>query len=1155
LENIRSGEYVYTHTGEYKIVENNFAYDVNEECIEIKTRYAFDTIKLTNDHKVYGSKSIDNEPSWFKASELNVGNYIWMPFIKNRNIKIWNESNKESPVIDLANYSCEYENVSDEYIIQAIPLDNDLSIRSISKKSGISRNTIKNIINNSNKTKKSKISKLESYLNKFSTTLEEWKVNNNTYTKQIKRFIPVNNEFYYFIGRWVGDGWILTNNGDKSYEGGVAFNSDDIDGINRIFNYLSLLGLNPVKRPAKNGKKLIQIIFRGFCFYNFLEKTFDGYKKTSKTKHLPSIFRNLCEVELKSLLLGYFDSDGSVDMKSNRESFDTTSERLALEIKEALLYLNIPSTIMTRQPHKRGKYNCSKSYKIRFTGFETSHKLENVLNIKNDGYYCQIIELNKINLSKVYDIHVKDNHSYLTSNYAVHNSVGGSFVAYLLDIHKADPLKYDLIFARFHNKEKKFFPDCDNDFGDSIRQDVINYLSEKYGHDCVAHVSNINKITPKVYVRDLCRALELGGSRELAIDFGNKIANSIPKEIHSIDQALNDAPLFGEWCKRFPELIKYKKLDNQLRASSTHAAGLIVSKRSLIGLVPCRKDNDGSMAIEYSKDPCEENGLVKIDMLGLKTLDIINNTYSLIKQSGLDKPNFKVEECDEKAYDLISSGDTFGVFQFGTSGGTIDLCKKIKPKNIEELSMINSLARPSSKEIRAPFVKARDLNKSTTLLHPKLQRSLGSTFGFSIYEESLMFLAFDIANWNLNEADVLRKLTKEKGKNPAKAEKIKQKFILDSVKNGIDENIATRIWTEIIEYYAKYGFNKSHSVLYSMTSYHTAYLKAHYPVQFLLSNLMSEDDSNALNADSNISQIKEEIRKSGIEILKPSLNESERNYKIINNKMLTGFASMKRLQDKAIEEIIEKRPFTSLQDFVQRIDQSKVQLPTVQALIACGCFDDFGHSRKSLFLFFKDFRDKFQRFSKKKNGSFEYVFPNDDWTLSEKYALEVEYMGEAFICNQTEAYSHFYGNVYTPVLTKLLNFEEKAKVESMRAIIKDIFTFPVKKEGSKMLGREMAKLTLLDKDLNRFSATIFPDLLDNLKSRKIILEPELGIFFEGTINYYQDEFGVIIDSVYNISQPPSLPKDRKSTKLIKDFKENKPESDNSLVNDLLDFIS
>jgi intein/homing endonuclease len=809
LENIIAGDHVYSHTGECKIVENNFVYDVNEECIEIKTRYAFDTIKLTKDHKVYGSKFINNKPSFIKASELNVGDYIWMPFIKNRDIKIWNESNKEYPVIDLANYSCEYENISNEYITQTIPLDNDLSIRSISKNSRISRNAIKDILYNSNKSRKSTISRLESYLNKSSLTLDEWKKANNTYTKKIKRFIAVDNEFYYFIGRWVGDGWIINNNGNKSYEGGVAFNSDDIDGINRIFNYLSLLGLNPIKRHAKNGTKLVQIIFRGFCFYNFLEKTFNDYKKTSKTKHFPSIFRNLCESELKSLLLGYFDSDGSVGKKSNRESFYTTSERLALELKEALLYLNIPSTIMTRQPYKRGKYNCSKSYKIRFTGFETSHIPINVLNIKNDGYYCKIIELNKTTLLKVYDIQVEDNHSYLTSNYAVHNSVGGSIIAHLIDIHKADPLKYELIFARFQNKEKLAMPDIDSDIASQYKDDVIAYLSKKYGQDHVAHVSNFNKITPKVYARDLCRALELGGSRESAIELGNKIADSIPKEIHSIKAALTEAPLFAEWAKKYPELIKYAALDGQLRANSVHAGGIVVSKRPLIGLVPYRKDVDGTTSIEYDKDRAEENGLVKIDILGLKTLDIINETYKLIKELDGSVPIVDIEGYDAKTYDLISNGNTFGVFQLGTSGGTIELCRGIKPKNILEISHINSLARPSAREIRQDFIKTKDGQRKYSLFHPSLKRSFESTFGFGLYEESLLFLAQDVAGWNLNKADGLRKLTKDKGKNPEKVKKLRLDFISDSVKHNIPEDIATRVWDETVSNFGGYGFNRS----------------------------------------------------------------------------------------------------------------------------------------------------------------------------------------------------------------------------------------------------------------------------------------------------------------------------------------------------------
>ncbi len=401
-------------------------------------------------------------------------------------------------------------------------------------------------------------------------------------------------------------------------------------------------------------------------------------------------------------------------------------------------------------------------------------------------------------------------------NWAKHNdiavgagrgSAGGSLIAYLLGIHEADPIKYDLIFARFHNKEKSAFPDIDVDFAPSGRELVQNYIRKKYGQDHVAHVSNVNTITPKVYVRDIARACELGGSKDEAIKIGNDAADCIPADVKDIEVAMK-LPLFAEYCKKYPEFIKYKEICGKFRAWSTHAGGIIISNRSLVGLVPLRKDKDGSWSVEMDKDRAEQNGLVKMDTLGLSTLDIIGKTYALIKENGKSIPIINYDEYDQKTYDLISKGDTFCVFQLGTSGGTIDLCRQVKPKNINDISNINSLARPSARDMRKDFILTKEGKKPYSLLHPNLERAFGKTYGFGLYEESLMYLAQDIAGWTLNEADKLRKLTKEKGKNPKKVMQWRQEFIDGSVKNNINIQIGIRIWDEVISLFSGYGFNQ-----------------------------------------------------------------------------------------------------------------------------------------------------------------------------------------------------------------------------------------------------------------------------------------------------------------------------------------------------------
>jgi DNA polymerase-3 subunit alpha len=735
-------------------------------------------------------------------------------------------------------------------------------------------------------------------------------------------------------------------------------------------------------------------------------------------------------------------------------------------------------------------------------------------------------------------------------------SVGGSLIAYLLDIHRADPIKYNLIFARFHNKEKSSFPDIDTDFAPSGREKVQNYIRNKYGEDHVAHVSNFNTITPKVYVRDICRSCELGGNKETAIKLGNDIADCIPaKDIHSIHDALEKVPLFSEYANKYPELKKYAEINGKYRAWSTHAGGIIISKRPLTGLVPLRKDKDGIIAIEYDKERAEENGLIKMDTLGLSTLDIIDTTYKLIKSAGKELPPdpLNYDEYDKKTYDLISKGDTFCVFQLGTSAGTIELCKQIKPKSIEDISHINSLARPSAKDIRNLFIQTKNGKRSYSLLHPSLNRAFGSTFGFGLYEESLMYLAQDVAGWSLNDADRLRKLTKEKGKNAKKVKQWREEFISDAVtKNNINEEIARKIWDDVIDKFQGYGFNMSHSILYSMLSYKTAYLKAHYPIEFLLANLMSELNSNSPDASKNISKIKQELRDRNVKIIPPDINKSQLTYSLVeNNVLITGLDALKFVSKDAIEDIISKRPFTSFYDFMKRVDSSKVRSNTIQALISSGCLDSFNIPRKLMFLYCSDYRKKLTSWLKKHDPEREqFVYPwtnEDEWTKPELYALEKFYIGESFSCSIREAYGDFFNdrNNKCELISNIKKMQDKDKIKQCKAIIKSFFEFKIKKVDSKYYGQSMIKAEIEDICGDRCTLTIFPDrwekeVLPVLKrkcGKLSSLDEGIGLFFSGTVNIYEGDVGIVLDNLYDCVSAPKLPSDLKARKvLLKDIK-------------------
>lgn len=1130
LDAITTKDYVYTHTGQSSKVLDTFCYDVNETLLELKTGYSFKTVKLTHDHRVFAKKKDDKGPSWIKAKDINIGDYVCMPFPKK-------EKGSYPKVFDLLSL----RNVSKQDLYSRFDLKNQISCRAIARKINKSFYFVHSIKNQTAVPLSCNIKyikEIEDYLIDFGfNNINEWIKNKNYINYNIPRSIKLDKDLMYLMGRWVGDGSYHSRHGIV-----FSFNLNDKIGINKIKNILTKYNVHVCYEEISKTtsakltvcRKAIESLFRHII---------PDYKNTPDTKHLPYFFRNLPRQILIELIQGIIDSDGYV--KNNAAIITTTSRRLALEIKELLLLLKIKSSIFFEPCPKRYGVICKPSYRIRF-------RLPIVIDSKK-YYFSKVTSINEAQASKVYDILVENDHSYLTSNFAVHNSCGGCLVAYLIGIHKADPIKYGLIFARFLNKEKTLSLDIDSDFSSEGKKLVEKYIINKYGADKVAHVSNLNTITPKVYARDIARSHQFGNDRKKAVEIGNHLADAIPDDVKSFSNILERAPLFAEYAKQeeYSVLKDYiNDLSGLIRAMATHAGGNLISKRPLVDIVPTRVDADGTIAIEYEKERAEENGLIKIDILGLSTLDIIASTLNIIEKLGKPKPiNYiNYDKYDELSYNLISSGDTFCVFQLGTSAGTIDLCKKIKPKSITDIAIINALARPSAKEIRKDFIDVRNTGKQIELLHPKLERAFIKTFntlGFGLYEESLMYLAQDIAGWNLHKADGLRKLTKDKGKNPEKAKKLKKEFIEDSMLNGIDKDIATRIWEEVVDGFQGYGFNFSHAIFYSMLGYQTAFLKAHYPLEFLIANLMSEDESNAKISAKNILTIKNEIRQRNINISAPNINKSKKVYNIIDDgNVITGLNSIKYMGKDAIPEILEKQPFSSFDDFMERIDARKVSIRSVQALIASGCFDDFITSRKQKFLYSSDYRKKLSVWKKRKNQNepFNYPWPEtEEWSAAEKYAMEVYYLGEGFSCPKRYAYSGFFDNRAVN-FTQLPEFfpegieQDESHIGSnlgiIEGIIVDYFEFKVKKETSKIFGQMMGKIDLEDPYGNILSMTVFPMGLEKFHKRlkelgrgKIKLEPGIAIHCAASANWYEGDFGLVFEDLKNAVGIPALPKE------------------------------
>ena len=1146
LKDIQIGDKVYSHTGKLQNVSNKYEFDIQEKCLGIKSTFQIvnQNLTMTKDHKVLAIRNKNyrsEEKEWIEAKDLKIKDYIVNP-LPIREIK-----NPEK--IDISKYISEvnrYKIENDKIVIYDHYPSGPLSNTNLSKKLKLDQGTLRKF-KNCKKINPITRERIIEELNFNNISVEDWR-DNKFASKEINRFIEIDEEFLYHLGRWVGDGAYHTNGGIN-----IAFNIKDQDSIKRTKEYFEKLGCTTWLSVREKLNCTCVLVYDKFI--SNIYKTLISRYESSINKHLPDFFRQLDCNLLRSLIMGLTDSDGCVTRGS--EAIVTISKELAFQTKEALYYLGVPASICGQIPIKTAKGALGKqySYHINFVGLHVQpHPTKNLLMV-GGGHKSRITKIEEIDCEKVYDITVDEDHSYITPNGAVHNSVGGALDAYYADIHQIDSIKYDLVFARFQNKEKKSFPDVDSDFSQAGKPLVEKYIRNKYGEEKVAKISNYMTLSPKQYVKSMSRAFQFGTDIKDSIAIGQRLADLIPidtsgKNFNDVDECIRKIPILAEYCLKYPQIEKFAKLlQNKPTALAKHAAGIVIGKRPLVDIVPLRRDEEGDLILEFEKERAEESGLVKLDLLGLSTLDIIKLTHEIIKKRGKEVPQIDFEKYDEKTYDMISKGNTMCVFQFGTSGGTIDLCRKIKPKTVEDLSVITTLARPSAKKIREPFLLARSGKKKFKPFHKCLDRAFEKTLGFPLYEESLLILVQDAAKWDLHKADGLRKMTKDKGKHPEKEKELKENFLKDAQKDGgLSETIANKVWTDVIQNYSEYGFVHSHAALYSMTSYVTAYLKAHYPLEFLTANLIFESNSNSPQAEDNKLKIKDEIRALGVKIIPPDINRSESTYTIIDDHtLMAGLDSLKYMGKDAMPEITGKRPFNSFDDFLSKIEPKLVRSPAVSALAASGALDSFGLSRKQMFLYASDYKKKIQIWKKKINpGEFQYPWPNDigDWSIREKFAMEKSYIGEGLSGNFGQIYPGFFDKNWVN-FSKLKEYfpADKAKGESyvdstignLQGVIKSIFEFTVKKEGSKLKGQTMAKLTIEDLEGNVIGLTLFPDKLTEVKETmkaiygtKIKLEPWVAIHFNGFANWYEGDICLTLDGIKKCAPPPQKPDDLKS---------------------------
>ncbi|MDO8141617.1 MAG: DNA polymerase III subunit alpha, partial [Candidatus Brocadiales bacterium] len=527
-------------------------------------------------------------------------------------------------------------------------------------------------------------------------------------------------------------------------------------------------------------------------------------------------------------------------------------------------------------------------------------------------------------------------------------SGAGSLVAYVLSITNIDPLENDLLFERFLNAERISMPDLDIDFCAEGREKVIQYVRNKYGGNSnVAQIITFGTMKAKAVIRDVGRVMNIPLSEV------DKVAKLIPNTLNiTLKQALEQEPALKALYdneKHIHELFDIsKKLEGLCRHASVHAAGIVISDEPLTEYVPLAKSGDVVTTQFYDEILVDKIGLLKADFLGGRKLTVIDKALKLIRETtGNDIDLTKIPMDDKKTYELLSRGDVKGVFQVETSRGFKELLKKLKPDRFADILPLVALYRPGPLQsgMVDSFINRKHGREEVTYPHPSLEPLLKETYGVILYQEQVMRIANRLAGFSLNQADNLRKAMGKK--KPEIMAKFKDQFVNGAVANGIPKETAQSIF-ELMEYFAGYGFNKSHSAAYAVITYQTAYLKTNYPVQYMVAQMSCEKE----NTDKIVEYI-EDCRHMGIEVIPPNINESYNDFTIAEgNKIRFGLGAIKNVGDKAIESILHARnsggQFASILDVCKRVDMRVVNKQVIESMIKSGCFDSLHDNRARL---------------------------------------------------------------------------------------------------------------------------------------------------------------------------------------------------------------
>ena len=633
-------------------------------------------------------------------------------------------------------------------------------------------------------------------------------------------------------------------------------------------------------------------------------------------------------------------------------------------------------------------YLCSEGLKKRYPDAddEIKSRMDYELSVIHSMGYVDyfLIVWDYINFAKTHGIAVGPGRG----------SAAGSIVSYCLGITDIDPIKYSLIFERFLNPERVSMPDIDVDFCYERRQEVIDYVVDKYGKDCVVQIVTFGTMAARAVIKDVGRVLDLPYAMV------DNIAKMVPREIGiTIDKALKENPDLRsayENDAQIHDLIdKSKRLEGLPRHASMHAAGVLISQKAVEEYVPVATGADGAVVAQFVMTTLEELGLLKMDFLGLRTLTVIRDAEELAKKKNPDFFIDKIDYEDKNVYDLISTGKCEGIFQL-ESAGMKNFMKELKPRNIEDLIAGISLYRPGPMDFIPQYIEGKNNPDKVVYDCPQLEAILKPTYGCIVYQEQVMQIVRDLAGYSLGRSDLLRRAMSKK--KASVMEKERKNFIYGNpeenvpgcIKNGIDEKVAGKIYDDMIDF-AKYAFNKSHAACYAVVSYQTAFLKTYYPVEFMAALMTSVVD----NTDKVAGYIYA-CRQMNIKILPPDVNQSDMGFSVDNGAIRFGLSAIKALGRPTIKAILDNRKngkFLSMQDFISRM-YTELNKRTVENLIKSGAFDTFGNKRRQMMSVYAQMMDDEARQGKDAISGQMSLFDLVDDSQKAQFEIKMPDIGE-----------------------------------------------------------------------------------------------------------------------------------------------------------------